>query len=164
MRALLAGVSLALASPASVRADVCPASTVDIADGPVVRSARVPGFTLRLPRSFTRDSTGRSREPSASVRWSDPARGRFAMSHLAAGATPASPPPHDDLTPTRCETSVGTATATIVTYADGPSAYVVHAHIRWPDGEAVEVRADAPSRAHVELLIAAVRTIRRAGA
>ena len=164
MRALLAGVSLALASPASVRADVCPASTVDIADWPVVRSARVPGFTLRLPRSFTRDSTGRSRESAASVRWSDPARGRFAMSHMGAGSAPEALAARAGATPTRWETSIGAATATIVTYADGPSAYVVHAHVRWPDGEAVEIRADAPSRAHVELLIAAVKTIRRAGA
>ena len=73
-------------------------------------------------------------------------------------------PALDGVTSTRCDANVGAAKATIVTYADGPSAYVVHAHIRWPDGEAVEVRADAANRAHVELLIAALRTIRRAGA
>ena len=164
-RALLAGVALALASSSSARADGCPASTVEVADWAIVRSARVPGFTLRLPRSFTRDSTGTSRDLPASARWSDAARGRFAMSHLGAGATtPTALPSVQGATSTRCDTSVGTATATIVSYADGPSAYVVHAQIRWPDGEAVEVHANAASRAHVELLIAAVRTIRRAGA
>ena len=163
-RALLTGVVLALAS-SSARADGCPASTVDVADWAVVRSARVPGFTLRLPHSFTRDTTASARDLPSSARWSDAARGRFAMSHLGASATtPAPLSSVDSATSTRCDTSIGTATATIATYADGPSAYVVHARIRWPDGEAVEVHANAASRAHVELLIAAVRTIRRAGA
>jgi len=161
-RALLASAVLALASPSSVRADGCPASTVDVADWAIVRSARVPGFTLRLPRSFTRDSTASSRDLPASARWSDAARGRFAMAHLGASVTPLASV--DGVASTRCDTSIGTATATIVTHPDGPSAYVVHAQIRWPDGEAVEVHANAASRAHVELLIAAVRTIRRAGA
>jgi hypothetical protein len=164
VRALLVGVALAFASPSSVRADGCPASTVDIADWPIVRSVRVPGFTLRLPRSFTPDSVGSARGPTASARWTDAARGRFAMSHPAANATAAPLPALDGTTSTRCETTVGAARATIVTYPDGPNAYVVLAHVRWPDGEAVEVHADAASRAHVELLIAAVRTIRRAGA
>ena len=164
-RALLVGVALALASSSSARADGCPASTVDVADWAVVRSARVPGFTLRLPRSFTRDTTASSRELQSSARWRDAARGRFAMSHLGATATTPAPLPNvDGATATRCDTSIGAATATIVSYADGPSAYVVHAQIRWPDGEAVEVHANAVGRAHVELLIAAVRTIRRAGA
>jgi hypothetical protein len=163
-RALLAGIALALAS-SSARAEGCPASTVDVADWAIARSARVPGFTLRLPRSFARDTTGSSRDLPSSARWSDAARGRFAMSHLGATeTTPAPLPGIDSATSTRCDTSIGTATATIVTYADGPSAYVVHARIRWPDGEAMEVHANAASRAHVELLIAAVRTIRRAGA
>jgi hypothetical protein len=164
VRALLAGVVLAFASPSFVRADGCPASTVDIADWPIVRSARVPGFTLRLPRTFTRDSAPGPRDAAPSARWSDAARGRFAISHLAASETAAPLPALDGVTSTRCDANVGAAKATIVTYADGPSAYVVHAHIRWPDGEAVEVRADAANRAHVELLIAALRTIRRAGA
>ena len=163
-RALVAGIVLVLASPASVRADGCPASTLDIADWPIVRSARVPGFTLRLPRSFTRDSAGSSRGSAPSARWSDAARGHLTLSHVDANATPAPPPLHDSATLVRCDASIGAATATIVTYADGPSAWVVHAHIRWPDGEVVEVRADAASRAHVELLVAAVRTIRRVGA
>jgi hypothetical protein len=164
MRALIAGVGLVLASSTSVRADGCPTSTVDIADWPVVRSARVPGFTFRLPRSFTRDSAVTAREAAPSARWSDGARARFALSHPSTGAAPAQLPSAEGATSSRCDTSVGAATATIVTYADGATAYIVQAHIRWPDGEAVEVRADAPSRAHVELLIAALRTIRRAGA
>jgi hypothetical protein len=164
-RALLTGVALAVASSSSARVDGCPASTVEVADWAIVRSARVPGFTLRLPRSFTRDTTASSRELPPSARWSDAARGRFAMSHLAPTATTPTPLPGADVSSsTRCDTSVGAATATIVTYADGPSAYIVHAQLRWPDGEAVEVHANAASRAHVELLIAAVRTIRRAGA
>jgi len=164
MRALIAGVVLSLASSSSVRADACPASTVDIADWPIVRSAKVPGFTLRLPRSFTRDTTAGSSESVPSARWSDTARGRFAMSHLRAGAIPAPLPTLDGTLSMRCDTSIGAAKATIVTYAGSSSGYVVHAQIRWPDGEAVEVHAGAANRAHVELLIAAVRTIRRTGA
>jgi hypothetical protein len=162
-RALLAAVALALASSAA-RADGCPASAVDVADWPIVRSARVPGFTLRLPRSFSRDSAQGSRDLAPSARWSDAAHGRFSMSHPAASATATPPPTSGGATSTQCETNVGAAKATIVTYAEGPSAYVVHAQIRWPDGEAVEVHADAADRAHLDLLIAAVRTIRRAGA
>jgi hypothetical protein len=164
-RALLASAVLAVASSSYARTDGCPASTVDIADWPVVRSPRVPGFTLRLPRTFTRDSVQGTRDLAPNARWSDAARGRFTMSHLTTSATPASFPAADGATsPTRCETRVGAATATILAYADGPTAYIVHAQIRWPDGEAVEVRADAANRAHLDLLIAAVRTIRRAGA
>ena len=162
VRALLAGAVLAVASPSSVRADECSASTVDVADWAIVRSARVPGFTLRLPRSFTRDSAGSSRDLPSSARWIDAARGQFAMSHLGARVTPLASV--DGAASTHCDTRVGSATATIFTHADGPRAYVVHAQIRWPDGEAVEVHANAASRAHVELLIAAVRTIRRVGA
>jgi hypothetical protein len=161
-RALVAGVALALATSSPARADGCPASAVDVGDWAIVRSARVPGFTLRLPRSFTRDTTGSSRELPSSARWSDAARGQFAMSHLGASVTPLASV--DGAASMRCDTRVGSATATIVTSADGRSAYVIHAQIRWPDGEAVEVHATAASRAHVELLIAAVRTIRRAGA
>jgi hypothetical protein len=165
IRALLASAVLAVASSSYARADGCPASTVDIAEWPIVRSPRVPGFTLRLPRTFTRDSAPGARDSAPSARWSDAARGRLTLSHLTTSATPASFPAADGATsPTRCETRVGAATATILAYGDGPTAYVVHARIRWPDGEAVEVRADAANRAHLELLIAAVRTIRRAGA
>jgi len=163
-RALLASVVLALAAPSLVRADECAASTVDVADWPIVRSPRVPGFTLRLPRSFTRDSAG-PRDGGVTARWSDAARGRFTMSHVTVNATPASFATTDPATvSTRCETRVGSATATIIAWADGPSAHVVHAQIQWPDGEAVEVRADALDRTQLALLIAAVRTIRRAGA
>ena len=65
---------------------------------------------------------------------------------------------------TRCEDRVGAATATIVAYGDGTNTFVILARIRWPDGEALDVRADATDRAHLEQLLAAVRTIRRAGA
>ena len=66
----------------------------------------------------------------------------------------------------RCEARVGAATATIVSYAEGAStsAFVVDARIQWPDGEELHLRADATDREHLALLLAAVRTIRRAGA
>ena len=164
-RALLASAVLVLASAASARADECPASKVDIGDWPIVRSARVPGFTLRLPRSFARDSSQGSRAPGPSAGWSDTAGARFTMTHRGTDAMPASLPPSDGATPsTSCETRVGAATATIVAYGAGPSAYVIHARIRWPDGESVDVRADAADPMHLDLLLAAVRTIRRAGA
>ena len=164
-RALLAGAVLVLASASSARADECPASTVDIANWPIVRSAKVPGFTLRLPRSFTRDSAFGSRDATPSAHWSDTAGARFTMSHRNTDAMPASLPPTEGTTPaTRCETRVGAATATIVAYGAGPSRYVVHAQVRWPDGESVDVRADAANPTHLEQLLAAVRTIRRAGA
>jgi len=165
IRALLAGAVLVLASASSARADECPASTVDIANWPIVRSAKVPGFTLRLPRSFTRDSTFGSRDATSSAHWSDTAGARFTMSHRSTDAMPASLPPTEGTTPTtRCETHVGIATATIVAYGAGPSRYVVHAQVRWPDGESVDVHADAANPAHLEQVMAAVRTIRRAGA
>jgi hypothetical protein len=65
---------------------------------------------------------------------------------------------------TTCEDRVGSATATIVAYGEGTNAFVLHARIRWPDGEMLDVRADATDRPHLEQLLAAVRTIRRAGA
>ena len=164
-RALLAGALLVLASATSARADECPASSVDVADWPIVRSAKVPGFTLRLPRSFTRDSAPGSRTATPSAHWSDTAGGRFTMSHRSTDAMPASLPPSESPAPaTRCETRVGAATATIVAYGAGPGGYVVRAQIRWPDGESVDVRADATDATHLALLLAAVRTIRRAGA
>ena len=165
-RALLASAVLVLASATSARADECPASKVDIGDWPIVRSARVPGFTLRLPRSFARDSSQGSRAAGPSAGWSDTAGARFTMTHRSTDAMPAaSLPPSEGASPsTSCETRVGAATATIVAYGAGPSDYVIHARIRWPDGESVDVRADAANPTHLDLLLAAVRTIRRAGA
>jgi hypothetical protein len=164
-RALIASVGLTLAPSSSARASECPAPKVDIANWAIVRSARVPGFTLRLPRTFTRDSTPIGVDSAPSARWIDAARGRFIMSHSTAAAT-AMPLPASEgrATYTRCEDRVGTAVATIVAYGEGTNAFVVHAHIRWPDGEALDVRADATDRAHLDQLLAAVRTIRRAGA
>jgi hypothetical protein len=165
MRALLDGIALALALASPARADGCPASSVDVADWPIVRSARVPGFTLRLPRSFTRDSATTAVDSTPIARWTDAARGRFTLSHHAAGATAALEHGMGERgSATRCEVRVGSATATIVSYGEGANAYVVHARIRWPDGEAIDVRADATDREHLDLLLAAVRTVRRAGA
>lgn len=164
-RALLAIAGLTLAAPPSAWADGCPPSRVDIANWAIVRSARVPGFTLRLPRSFARDSTTAAVDSAPTARWIDTARGRFAMSHRSVATPPPALPEPAGLTSlARCEDRVGTATATIVTYGDGKSAYVVHARIRWPDGEALDVRANAADRANLDQLVAAVRTIRRAGA
>src|SRR5204862_8145630 len=104
-------------------------------------------------------------DSTPSARWRDAARGRFTMSHLTSTAIPASlPAPENSPTSMRCETRVGAATATIVAFGDGASTYVVHARIRWPDGELLDVHADAADREHLEQLLAAVRTIRRTGA
>jgi hypothetical protein len=46
----------------------------------------------------------------------------------------------------------------------GTNTFVVHARIRWPDGETLDVQADATDRSRLEQLLAAVRTIRRTGA
>jgi len=48
--------------------------------------------------------------------------------------------------------------------AAGVTTFVVHARIRWPDGEELDVRGDAPDRERLAQLLTAVRTIRRAGA
>ena len=163
-RAVLAGAALVLAS-SPVHAEGCPASTVDIGNWAIVRSARVPGFTLRLPRTFTRDSASLTDGSAPTARWSDAARARFTMSHRAASATPAPLPVAEGRASyTRCEDRVGTATATIVAYGDGTDSFVLHAYVRWPDGEALDVHANATDRARLEELLAAVRTIRRAGA
>ena len=157
-----AGLVLAAAS---ARADGCPASTVDIGNWALVRSARVPGFTFRLPRTFTRDSASQSDGSAPTAHWSDAARARFTLSHRT-GSVPPAPLPGSEgrASYTRCDDRVGTATATIVAYGDGTDSFVVHANIRWPDGEALDVHANAADRAHLEQLLAAVRTIRRAGA
>ena len=163
-RALLGGIALALALTSSAHADGCPASSVDVADWPIVRSARMPGFTLRLPRAFTRDSSAIAGDSTPTARWSDATRGRLTLSRQS-GAT-ATPVPSADgrAEYARCEARVGSATAVIVSYGQGANAYVIHAQICWPDGEAVDVRADAADREHLAQILAAGRTIRRAGA
>ena len=158
-RALLAGLLLALVQPSSARADGCPATVIDVADWPVVRSPRLPGFTLRLPRTFARDA--------AAAHWTAASRARLTIAQRAPGATaPAVAPAAGRADYARCEARVGAATATIVSYAGDASAsgFVVDARIQWPDGEELHLRGDAPDREHLALLLAAVRTIRRAGA
>ena len=159
-RALLAGVVLALAPPSPARADGCPATTIDVADWAVVRSPRLPGYTLRLPRTFTRDAA------AAAAHWTAASRARLTIAHRAPGATPAVPSPAGRAGYARCEARVGTATATIVSYADGESAsrFVIDARIQWPDGEELHLRSDASDREHLAQLLTAVSTIRRAGA
>ena len=163
-RTLLVSVALALAAPSSSRAE-CPASKVDVADWALVRSAKMPGFTLRLPRTFARDSASTTGGSAPGARWSNGGRARLAMSHGATTAAPTRLPASGGRTMyTICEDRVGTATATVVAYAEATNAFVVHASLRWPDGETLDVRADATDRVHLEQLLAAVRTIRRAGA
>jgi len=163
-RASIAAAALSFAGLSTARADPCIVPRVDVADWAMVRSARVPGFTLRLPRTFTREA-GTGDAPSA--RWSDSSRARFEIAHRTSDATLTPLPSPDGRTAyARCEDRVGSATAIIISYGDGStaSAYVVHARIQWPDGEALDVRADATDRAQLDQLIAAVRTVRRAGA
>ena len=160
-RALLAGVVLTLADPSNARADACPAATIDVADWALVRSPRLPGFTLRLPRTFTRDAA------ASAAHWTAASRAKVTIAQRAPGASsPAVPSADGRVGYARCETRVGAATATIVSYADGPSAsaFVMDARIQWPDGEELHLRADAADREHLSQLMTAVRTIRRAGA
>lgn len=164
---LLVYATLALGAPSSARANECPPAKVDISDWALVRSAKLPGFSLRLPRTFARDSASTTGGSAPSARWIDPARARLSMSHrsatAAAAATPL-PTSTGRAMYTVCEDRVGSAMATIVAYGEGTNAFVILARIRWADGEALDVRADATDHAQVELLLAAVRTIRRAGA
>ena len=160
-RALLAGILLALVATSPARADGCPATTMDVADWPVVRSPRLPGFTLRLPRTFARDAA------ASAAHWTAASRARLTIAQRAPGATaPAVPSPDGRAGYARCEARVGAATATIVSFAENASAsaFVVDARIHWPDGEELHLRADAADREHLAQLLAAVRTIRRAGA
>ena len=162
---MLVSAGLALASPSTSWANECPAPKVDIADWALVRSAKMPGFSLRLPRTFTRDTASTAVEPAPSARWSAATRARLTMSHRTATAAATPLPASGGRTMySICEDRVGVATATIVAYGEGTNAFVVHARIRWPDGETLDVRADATDRAHFEQLLAAVRTIRRVGA
>jgi len=77
---LLVGVLLgAVASTAAAQS--CTAR-LDVADWALVRSADVPGFTLRLPRAFTRDSTTPASATLAKGRtawWADATRGRLGL-------------------------------------------------------------------------------------
>ena len=163
-RASLAVAVLTLAAWSGAAADPCATPKVDIADWPIVRSARVPGFTLRLPRSFVRDTaaTGAAR----AARWNDAGHARVEITHLGDAKPSVLPTPDGRSTYARCETRVGSATAIIISFADGSpaTAHVVHARIQWPDGESLDVRADAADRAQLDQLLAAVRTVRRAGA
>ena len=159
-RALLAGALLALVPSSSARADGCP-TTIDVADWPVVRSPRLPGFTLRLPRTFTRDAA------AGGAQWTAASRARLTIAQRAPSAPSLAIPSADGRSAyARCEARVGAATATIVSYADGTaaSAFVMDARIHWPDGEELHRRADAADREHLAQLLTAVQTIRRAGA
>ena len=163
--------ALLVATASSAAGQTCTSARLDVADWALVRSANVPGFTLRLPRAFARDSAAPASvtlTKSPMAWWADASRGRLGLirstrdsSALASAGGRAGYK--------RCEERVGSAVAVIVHYdataqgsADGP--FIVHARIRWPDGEELDVRGDAPDRARLAQLLTAVRTIRRAGA
>jgi hypothetical protein len=169
----LVGVLLA-AVASSAAGQSCTAARLDVADWALVRSANVPGFTLRLPRAFTRDSTAPASvalAKSPTAWWADATRGRLGLSRSAhdSSVRPELASAGGRSGYLRCEERVGSAVAVIVHYAaaaqgssNGP--FVVRARIRWPDGEELDVRGDAPDRERLAQLLTAVRTIRRSGA
>lgn len=174
-RALLLLVAVWLAAAVSdvesAMVQTCATPRVDIADWPIVRSARVPGFTLRLPRSFALDAdsrVGAAPTTLTAAGWTDTSQGRFALSRFRNDGSPRPPLPSAEgrASYRRCEAQVGSAVADIVSYAEHQPAgrFVVHARVRWPDGEELVVSADAAGRAQLDELLAAVRTIRRTGA
>ena len=163
---------LAAPSRAAATDTECATGRTDISSWPIVRSPRVPGLTLRLPRSFEREPDPGQQGASSSVpsaRWTDPSRGRLLISWgaMAAAASPEAGPGY-----TRCEEKVGSAVAVIVSYARreasapsaGGSPYRVQARLRWADGEEAVVSGDAADPERFGELLAAVRTIRRVGA
>jgi hypothetical protein len=173
---VLASVLLVATASSVAAQTTCASARLDVADWALVRSANVPGFTLRLPRAFARDSTaptGLTLSKSPTAWWTDASRGRLGLiravrdsSSRTALASPAGRSGY-----LRCEERVGSAVAIIEHYAaagegkgssDGP--FIVHARIRWPDGEELDVRGDAPDRERLAQLLTAVRTIRRSGA
>jgi hypothetical protein len=171
MRVLLGALLVVAASPA--RGQGCAVARLDVADWALVRSADVPGFTLRLPRAFTRDSTPPSNAARATSRtawWADATRGRLGIRSAHDSSA------HAELASAggrsgylRCEERVGSAVAVIVHYEAGAQGnqngpFVVRARIRWADGEELDVRGDAPDRERLAQLLTAVRTIRRSGA
>ena len=116
---VLAGMLLAAAA-SPIAGQSCAAARLDVADWALVRSADVPGFTLRLPRAFTRDSTVQASAlpTSRTAWWADATRGRLGLIRVA----------HDSLRAElvsaggrsgylRCEEQVGSAVAVIVHYA-----------------------------------------------
>jgi hypothetical protein len=172
---VLAG-ALLVAMASHAEAQTCASARLDVANWALVRSANVPGFTLRLPRAFARDSAasgGLTLTKSPTAWWTDASRGRLGLIRAAhdssSRAALASAVGHSGYL--RCEERVGSAVAVIVHYdaaatgkgsAEGP--FIVHARIRWPDGEELDVRGDAPDRDRLAQLLTAVRTIRRSGA
>jgi hypothetical protein len=161
-RTSIAATALAFTALSSAAADPCVAPRVDVADWPIMRSSRVPGFTLRLPRSFTRDTS--TTAPANAARWTDAGRARLEIAHRTEDKPTPLPSADGRTAYARCEDRVGSATAIIVSYAETSATFAVHARILWPDGESVDVHADATDRARLDQLLMAVRTVRRAGA
>ena len=169
-------VSLAPASRVSNSVDPCTFASTDISAWPIVRSPRVPGLTLRLPRSFEREPEqappASSASSASSARWTHAANGQLV---IARGAVPAGMiPPSATSAPSyrRCEERVGSAVAVIEAYDQmrspgaltGVGSFHVQARFRWPDGEELVVLGDAADRERFGELLAALRTIRRTSA
>jgi hypothetical protein len=164
--------SLASFQPAVAGSEACAPTSADVSSWPIVRSPRVPGLTLRLPRSFERESDPAAASPLAATsataaRWTHAASGQLVISRGAPPAGVRSAPSADGASYKRCEERVGSAVAVIESYdrgASGESAFHVQARFRWPDGEEVVVLGDAADRERFSELLAAVRTIRRTAA
>jgi hypothetical protein len=157
-------------------AERCQRPDIRVRRWAAVHSPRLPGFELRVPPGFTRDSGENSYhdpQPSGS-RWADSVNDQLVVhwvktadDHVLLGALPASEGQPEY---SKCVEQIHTAAAEIVSYNQlesvgegyaGP--YQIHARLRWPDGVLVEVYGMASNhRRHLEIL-AAVRTIRRTG-
>jgi hypothetical protein len=131
---------------------------------------RATGLTLRVPPGFLRDApSGQVRAASSTSSWSDTARARLVVRRVSRTDTAATVLPSADGRPdySRCEERAGSGSAVIVSFssrATQAAQFQLEARIRWPDGEEIEVRGTAEDRRRFEELLAAVRTVRRAGA
>lgn len=131
---------------------------------------RATGLTLRVPPGFVRDAPKAQLPAEASTSsWSHASRTRLVLRRVSHGDAPAAPLPSADgrADYSRCEERAGSGNAVIVSFsspATQGAPFQVEARIRWPDGEEVEVRGSAGDRRSFEELLAAVRTVRRAGA
>ena len=80
--ALVVTLLTSLASVAEAR-EVCAPLAADVTSWPIVRSSRVPGLTLRLPRNFVRDTAVAgvgTTSSSTRARWADATRGQLVIS------------------------------------------------------------------------------------
>jgi len=157
-------------------ADRCLRPDISVRAWAIAHSPRLPGFELRVPPGFVRDSAEDSYpdpQPAGSL-WADSVHDQLVVRwvkagdhHLLAGALPTSLGRSEY---SKCVERINRAAAEIVSYNRleqfgeayaGP--YQIHARLRWPDGVTVEMYGMASNRRrHLELL-GALRTIRRIG-